>query len=365
MARAVAVLTCLVAPAAFAVETMRIHMADVSGEVLLSADGLGFSPDVEDAPLSPSPGGRSGVRLAGGRIEIDGAPWPEPAIRFRAEGQSAPALGPHSIRAGSFEVRGEVVIQVHGRALQLINVIALEHYLAAVLGSEMPSWFPEEALKAQAVAARTYALHKKLEAYDQPYHLGSSVLHQVYGGLRREDERTRAAVDATRGEVLTWDLQPIEAYFHASCGGRTEDGLHALGRDLPYLHSVTCPCGSSAVSRWEASVSPSDVEAAIGAPGANLVIASRTPTGRVERLRAGSRPIDAVTFRRRLGYARVKSLSFDVQPARDGELRLTGRGHGHGAGLCQWGARALATQGRSYRQILAHYYAGTELQVLY
>jgi stage II sporulation protein D len=367
MARAVAVLTCLVAPATFAVETMRIHMADVSGEVLLSADGLGFSSDVEDAVLAQSPGGRSVVRLADGRIEVDGAPWPEPAIRFRAEEpRAAEALGPSPIRAGSFEVRGEVVVRVHGRSLQLINVIALEHYLAAVLGSEMPSWFPEEALRAQAVAARTYALHKKLEAYDQPYHLGSSVLHQVYGGLRREDERTRAAVEATRGEVLTWELQPIEAYFHASCGGRTEDGLHALGRDLPYLHSVTCPCGSSAISRWQASVSPADVEAATGSPEANnLIIEARTPTGRVERLRAGARPIDAVTFRRKLGYARVKSLNFEVQPGGDGALRLVGRGHGHGAGLCQWGARALAAGGRSYREILAHYYPGTELQVLY
>jgi stage II sporulation protein D len=359
MARAVAIFTLLVAPAeAHAIETMRIQMGDVSGEVLVSAAGLGFSSDVEDAVLSASPGGRSVVRVADGRIEIDGAPWPEPAIRFRAEDPR--------IRAGSFEVRGEVVVRVQGAALQLINVIALEDYIAAVLGSEMPSWFPDEALKAQAVAARTYALHKKLEAYDQPYHLGSSVLHQVYGGLRREDERTRAAVAATRGEVLTWELQPIEAYFHASCGGRTEDGLHALGRDLPYLESVTCPCGSAAVSRWIATVSLVEMEAAIGAPGANeLVVETRTPTGRVERLRLGLRPIDAVTFRRKLGYTRVKSLNFDVQPGRDGAVRLVGRGLGHGAGLCQWGARAFAIQGRSYREILAHYYPGTELQVLY
>jgi stage II sporulation protein D len=108
------------------------------------------------------------------------------------------------------------------------------------------------------------------------------------------------------------------------------------------------------------------MEAAIGPPGGNeLIIESRTPTGRVERLRAGLRPIDGVTFRRKLGYARVKSLKFDVQPAHDGLVRLVGRGHGHGAGMCQWGARAFATQGRSYREILGHYYPGTELQVLY
>jgi stage II sporulation protein D len=368
MARAVAVLMVFFAPTtAFAVETMRIHMGDVSGEVLLSGAGLGFSADVEDAPLSPSPGGRSVMRVADGRIEVDGAPWSEPAIRFRAEEPSgAHAPGPQPIRASAIEVRGEVVVRLHGRGLQLINVIALEHYLAAVLGGEMPSWFPEEALKAQAVAARTYALHKKLEAYDRPYHLGSGVLHQVYGGVRREDERTRAAVEATGGEVLTWELQPIEAYFHASCGGRTEDGLHALGRDLPYLESVSCPCGSAAVSRWEATVPTGEVEAALGTPAANeLVIEARTRTGRVERLRAGQRPIDAVTFRRKVGYARIKSLQFEVGPARDGVLHFVGRGRGHGAGLCQWGARLLAVQGRTYREILAHYYPGTELQILY
>jgi stage II sporulation protein D len=95
------------------------------------------------------------------------------------------------------------------------------------------------------------------------------------------------------------------------------------------------------------------------------VIEARTRTGRVERLRAGQRPIDAVTFRRKVGYARIKSLQFEVGPARDGVLHFVGRGRGHGAGLCQWGARLLAVQGRTYREILAHYYPGTELQILY
>jgi stage II sporulation protein D len=360
-----AALVLLVPAVAFPVETMRIQMGDVAGEVIVSGAGLAFSVDREDAPLTAASGERSVVRAVDGRIEVDGAPWLEPAVRFRGSLPNGGSLS-SVIRAGGFEVRGEVVIRGEGRALQLINVIALEEYLAAVLGSEMPSSFPEEALKAQAVAARTYALHKKLDAYDQPYHLGSSVLHQVYGGLKSEDARTRAAVEATRGEVLTWELQPIEAYFHASCGGRTEEGLPALSRDLPYLTSVSCPCGSAAASRWQATVSAREVAEALGAArAAELKVEARTRTGRVESLRAGPRFIDAVTFRRKLGYSRIKSLDFEVSRAGNDGLRFVGRGQGHGAGLCQWGARVLGVEGRSYREILTHYYPGTELQILY
>ena len=99
--------------------------------------------------------------------------------------------------------------------------------MAAVLGGEMPVAFPMEALKAQAVAARTYALQRKIEALGQPVHLGSSVLAQVYGGVNRENPRTRAATAATAGQILTFQLAPIEAYFHASCEGNTETGLDA------------------------------------------------------------------------------------------------------------------------------------------
>ena len=102
------------------------------------------------------------------------------------------------------------------------------------------------------MAARTYALNKKLEQYGQPSYLGSSVISQVYKGLEADDPRTRQAIEETKGLVLTWQLQPIEAYFHSSCGGHTESGLDALGRDLPYLRSVACPCSkpSRVARRW-------------------------------------------------------------------------------------------------------------------
>jgi stage II sporulation protein D len=212
----------------------------------------------------------------------------------------------------------------------------------------MPKSFPVEALKAQAIAARTYALHKKLEQYGQPFHLGSSVISQVYGGLASEDTRTREAVDATRGMVMTYQLQPVEAYFHASCGGKTENGSEALGRDLPYLKSVACPCAKLPQAEWRLAL------------GQKVQVLARSATGRVTKALLDGRAIDAVLLRERIGYSKLKSLWFDVEGA-----VLTGHGFGHGAGMCQWGAKVLADRGMGFREILAHYYVGTELQTLY
>ena len=238
-------LVLLVSSPSLAVETMRIAMSETRGEVRVSGRGLAFGADSEDATFHSLGSQQVKVRRKGRKLELNGAPIVGDSVRFRAgvpasgaQVQDAGVPGDEPLRAGDMEVRGDVVVRLYRDGLQLINVIPLEDYLTAVLGSEMPTSFPPEALKAQAVAARTYALQKKLDTYGSAFYLGSSVLHQVYGGVNREDPRTRAAVEATRGEVLTYELAPIEAYFHASCGGRTESGWAALQRDLPYLRSV-------------------------------------------------------------------------------------------------------------------------------
>lgn len=343
--------------AASAAETMRIAVGPESREVtIIGAGGLACGDDLDDGVLVPMDAARLTLTLDKGKLALGSAPLPTDSIRCRATESSLTANG--------VTVQGDVVVLRGKSLLVVVNVLPLEAYLQGVLGSEMPKSFPLEALKAQAIAARTYALNKKLEQYGQPFHLGSSVISQVYRGLAVEDPRTRQAIDETRGLVLTWQLQPIEAYFHASCGGHTESGLDALGRDLPYLKSVSCPCAKLPSSHWTLKVNAKELAKQFGPKGAGLSVQGRSPTGRVRRVQVGPRSIDAVSFRERLGYMRLKSLDFEVSETKDA-WTLTGHGFGHGAGLCQWGSRMLAEQGRGFREILEHYYPGTELQLLY
>lgn len=346
----------LLAAAANATETMRIAM-DVTGKnVEIASSSLFIGEDSEEGTFAKCPSPASVVARSG-HLVVNGLVT-SGSIRFRGR-DTEPIRVRHTV------VRGDVVVRLTHDEIQVINVIPLEDYLVAVLGSEMPHTFPAEALKAQAVAARTYALFKKVEAYDEPFHLGSSVLHQVYGGLGREAPRTRDAVRATVGEILTYDLAPIEAYFHASCGGRTESGEAALNRPLPYLQSVDCPCGATSASYWELSLRQSELARSLGLTDPSAVaVTARSETGRVKRLSARGRSWNAASFRERLGYSKLKSLAFEVRS--EGEnVRFVGRGLGHGAGLCQWGAKVYAEQGWDYRRILWHYYPGAELQRLY
>jgi stage II sporulation protein D len=337
---------------ASAAETMRIAVGPETGLAAVSGEGLSCGDDLDEGEFVALGKARLVLRRTERGLLLDDAPIPGDAIRCRGQG----ALEVNGVR-----VQGDVVVLKGRRELVVVNVLPLEAYLQGVLGSEMPKSFPLEALKAQAIAARTYALNKKLEQYGQPFHLGSSVISQVYKGLAADDPRTREAIEATKGLVLTWQLQPIEAYFHASCGGRTESGAEALGRDLPYLQSVSCPCGKLPTSHWTLKVAPKE----LGAKAATLQVQGRSPTGRVRRVQVGPRSLDAVSFRERIGYMRLKSLDFEVAAqAKDGWV-LKGHGFGHGAGLCQWGARVLADGGKDFRQILEHYYPGTELQTLY
>lgn len=339
---------------AHAVEQVRIAVAEDLASAEITGQALQGAPWGEDgfAPLHTD---RVLVGFRRGQLTLDGKPA---GSGLRLEATQG------LLRVHGFAVRGTVDVKATPRGLLVINAIPLEDYLAAVLGGEMPASYPPEALKAQAVAARTYAIQRKLDMYGHAYHLGATVLSQVYGGAGREDPRTRAAVDATRGQILTYDLAPIEAYFHASCGGRTESGKAALGRDLPYLRPVSCPCTEDPKTHWSLELPDAVLSKDFHVDPDDLHVAVRSTTGRALALTDGSHKIDAVTFRRILGYDKVKSLGFTLQ--HDGKyVKLSGRGLGHGAGLCQIGAKVFADRGWSYQQILEHYYPGTAIQRMY
>lgn len=261
-----------------------------------------------------------------------------------------------------------IKVRLEGGAVEELR---LEDYVAGVVAGEMPASFPPEALRAQAVAARTYALTRKIEAdrTGKPWHIGSGVLAQVYRG--RHSPAARAAADATVGEVLVHGVVPVEAYFHGSCGGVTESGVAALGRDLPYLAATPCGfCDGAPGARWERSISRAELGkvARLRGPADAVRIVSRTASGRAERveLARGERGVvlAAADLRQRLGWSRLPSVAFDVAASADGFL-FTGRGQGHGAGLCQHGAAGMARAGKTYREILAHYYAGAEILKMY
>lgn len=355
---AICAATSIASPAA-AEETVRIAIADGASEITLAGKGLEVRKLEAGEEYARAPGGRSVVYLSGSKLMMDGAEVADSdGVKFRSD---------EFVKVAEQPVRGQIEIRRNGKGLIAINVVPLEDYLAAVLGSEMPKSFPLEALKAQAVAARTYAVRRKIESWGKPFHLGATVLHQVYGGARAEDARTRQVVAATRGEVLVWRMEPIEAYFHASCGGHTESGEEALGRPLPYLKSVDCECPSQPNAQWSLKLGSKDFKS-LGKGVKDLKVVARTPTGRARKVElasaSGTRVVSAVDLRRILGYDKVRSLDFEAE--RHGStFTFEGRGHGHGAGMCQWGAKAFAEKGWPYKKILEHYYGGAEIRKMY
>jgi stage II sporulation protein D len=183
--------------------------------------------------------------------------------------------------------RGQIEVGVTAQKLNAINVLGLEQYLAGVVPQEMPSAWPDEALKAQAVAARSYALAHRVGG--KGFDLYADVRSQVYGGIRAEHPRATAAVDATAGEVLLWEGKPIDALFHSTSGGTTLAAIEVFGKAVPYLVAVDDPYSAlSPVNRWGPTPIP---EATIRkglklrAPLTALKL-TRGPSGRVASVQA-------------------------------------------------------------------------------
>lgn len=347
-------------------ELIRVVVAEGLTSVKLSGQRLTLREPVEEGQEEPAE-----RPLAGPVVEVT-ADGDGLRVGAAEAGPIAVIAAASPIRMGDRVLSTVAVVERTGAALRLIEELPLDDYVAGVVSGELPSSFPAEAQKAQAVAARTYALVKKIEAEGagRSFHLGANVLSQVYAGAA-PNPAARAAAAATRGEVLVRGNEPVEAFFHSTCGGRTERGLDALGRELPYLASVPCGyCHGAPGARWTFTRGGAELGKALGLPGpvTALKVTEKTPSGRVARveLQVGGQRIGltAVDLRQRLGWSKLPSLAFEVKE-KGGAFTFTGRGQGHGAGLCQWGAAGMAREGKGYRDILRHYYPGTELAKLY
>ncbi|MBI5638559.1 MAG: SpoIID/LytB domain-containing protein [Nitrospinae bacterium] len=271
--------------------------------------------------------------------------------------------------------RGYIVLWDNGKGtFDVVNHVMLEDYLRSVVAAEMPKSWPVEALKAQAVAARTYALFRRQEMNENYFDLETTVMDQVYGGVANEDPRTDKAVSGTAGMILMYKNQVARTFFHANCGDRTEDGVEVFQKvSVPYLKSVPCEYGKkSPYYTWQIGVRMNEIEAALARAGlhrgkiASLATQSRTKTGRVKTLALHNgrnvTMVDAVAFRLALGPARLKSTRFTIQ--KQGTMvTFKGIGYGHGVGLCQWGAKGMADAGRRFGDILGKYYPGATVAV--
>lgn len=254
--------------------------------------------------------------------------------------------------------RGRTKLVPTGKGLIAVNVVDLEQYLYSVLGAEMsPNW-PQEALKAQAVAARTYALHKTQTSGNTVYDVDDTTKSQVYKGLESEGQGTILAVNATAGQIMTYTGKPILAVFHSSSGGHTENVEDIWSNPLPYLRGVADYDQGAPVFQWTKSFSRNELSRKISGVGTvvSMTPERTTPQGRIVTMlvkgTGGTKRISGTNLRSALG---LKSTLFSVNPTGSG-FELSGRGYGHGLGLSQWGAHNLAQRGVGYQQILTHYY---------
>ena len=270
-----------------------------------------------------------------------------------------------------WSVRGLLEIQSLPSGLAVINQIDLETYVAGVVSGEVSPKWPLEALKAQAVAARTYVLYKQVENQQEPFDVFASVLDQVYHGHAARSESVLRAVAETKGHVVTYDRRPIYAAYSSTAAGPTEDALYVWALNLPYLKGVDCPFDEQAPRYdWRTSFTFEFLEQQLRKEGfavgtvATLTPYTFTPSGRVDRVRLlhsqGEIILRGQDLRRIVGYSKIFSTNFSIE-SMGAEVVVVGHGAGHAVGMCQWGMREMAELGYDYQSILRHYYPGTTL----
>lgn len=355
--------------------TGRVELVDGAGRVLEEGQG----------PWT--------VRAAGDGVEVRG---PSATTRVGGTLVARPLSG--RVRLDGRAYRGAVLVTPGESGVTGVNLLDLESYLLGVVPLEIGAGRPPEeleAVKAQAIAARTYAIRHMGRREARGFDFYGSVLDQVYGGLDAEDPVSSRAVQETRGEVLVYRGEPIEAFYHSTCGGRTA-ALEEVwpGAPRPYLRSVSDRrpgggwyCESSNRFRWTEEWDARALAATLsrglqsrGHSGTvstveSMDVTGRTPSGRAAELRIrtnlGQELVHGDSIRRVLRPEPDRILnSTAIEVHTRGreevtELVVEGAGWGHGIGMCQIGAVGRARQGHTYRDILLTYYPGTRIARLY
>lgn len=268
---------------------------------------------------------------------------------------------------------GKIFIVPAGNSFHLVEHAPLETYLYGVLPYEMSYTWPIEALKAQAVAARTYTLKSLENVQNKNFDLYSDVRSQMYKGGGKQYDSVRKAVDETRGQVLTFDGKLFYTYYHANCGGGTDDvrSWNPGAASIKPLSGASCKYDAHSKSHtWQMNVSHAKVLAyakTVGLIGTlkSIKIARNTPTGRATNLTIrtskGTKTVACGKFRLATG---IRSCKIDKISVRKNDVHFSGKGYGHGIGMCQDGANGMAQKDKNYRTILNNYYPGAKITEL-
>lgn len=358
------VLFVVLAGPVLAGETIRVAIFQSAESVSLSTpSGLVIRAGDDDLEVNgPSvtvTAGPSGLAVDGQRLRSD---------RIEVRGRQG------EVSINGLTVGGRVLIKRQNGRMIVVNELGLEEYLKGVVPAEMNAAWHPEALKVQAIAARTYAVYQIRQNGKKDFDLVGTTKDQAYLGRAQADGPAGRAVDDTRGQVLVLGGVPIFAAFHSTAAGPTEDAIHVWSMDVPYLKGVECPFDmNSPYYQWRTDVSMPLLERRLREEGYPVgVVATITPAvyskaGRVVQVRIlhsdGELYLRGEDLRRVIGYTTLASTQFDLEVF-GLRMQFTGRGAGHGVGMCQWGAKELAERGYAAEAILRYYYPGTDIRDL-
>ncbi len=293
--------------------------------------------------------------------------------------------------AGDGILESSPMVSVYNHRTKGIMSLDLEEYVANVVAAEMPAAFEFEALKAQAVAARTFAIWRQLTLGENgdDNHPGASIctshthcqewlstrdLEKLHGGHWMENywPKIQRAVEDTRGIVMTYDNEPIEPLYHSTSGGKTENSEDVFASAIPYLRGVASPYEEeSPVFTDEKELSTREfirglkaLRGGLKVKEADLAseirIVERSPGGIIKRIEIANESFTGSDIRRLFD---LRSSDFTLEIGK-GRVVFTTRGYGHGVGMSQWGANGMASRGNTYKEILEHYYRGVVLNRL-
>lgn len=277
--------------------------------------------------------------------------------------------------AGWRYYKGSITITPYpGGRMRLINTVGLEDYVASTVGSEM-NFENDEALKVQAVIARTYALWNISLNKRRDYEITDHYMNQSYLGELILKPQYRRAAEATAGEIIMWSDRLILAVYHSTCGGRTTSNENVwAGLKLPYLSSVTDlkACDLSPHFEWETEIAATDLHHILNNgtkyPVDWIEVNETDIFGRITSLMVGSgekkHQLSINMFRLfvngKMGETAIRSSNFTMEKSGDYYI-FKGNGLGHGVGLCQWGANGLAESSWNYKDIIRFYYNGSDI----